>query len=285
MNKTKLVEVVFEVETVVKLGKSKYLVYRMADMPQFKVALVTGASMGIGAAIAKLLATKGMTVILVSRSQEKLEGVLKEIEDGGGKGVVLTCDTSCREQVVEMARKVKEDLGVPDLVVNNAACYTLQEFCDKDYPSWEKMISLNINGYLYIIGEFLPEMKERGSGHVVNISSDSERVAFPGFAVYTGTKFFWAGAAESIRKEISGTGVKITNILPGFVYTEGLDWLLNDEKSISAFRKFGLGEPAEYLAQKDKMLRPEDVAISVWESVNKPANVYVHDVMVKDSLQ
>merc|ERR1711874_687 len=241
--------------------------------------------MGIGAAIAKLLASKGMTVVLESRSQEKLEGVCKEIEDAGGKGVVLTCDTSSREQVVQMATKVKEDLGVPDLVVNNAACYSLQEFCDKDYTSWEKMISLNINGYLYIIGEFLPEMKSRGSGHIVNISSDSERVAFPGFAVYTGTKFFWAGAADSIRKEVSGTGVKITNVLPGFVYTEGLEWMLKDEQSVGALKKFGLGDPADYLAQKDKMLRPEDVAESVWESVNKPANVYVHDVMVKDSLQ
>ena len=77
----------------------------------------------------------------------------------------------------------------------------------------------------------------------------------------------------------------MTNVLPGFVYTEGLEWLLKDEKSMSAFKKFGLGEPSDYLAQKDKMLRPEDVANSVWETVNKPANVYVHDVMVKDSLQ
>lgn len=257
----------------------------MAELPNFKIALVTGASMGIGAATAKVLASKGMTVILVGRSRDKLEGVCKAIEEAGCKGVVITCDTSSREQVVDMAAKIKKDIGIPDLIVNNAGCYCVQEFCDKDYDSWEKMISVNINGYLYIIGEFLPEMKERGSGHIVNVSSDSERVAFPGFAVYTGTKFFWAGAADSIRKEISGTGVKITNVLPGFVYTEGLEWLLKDEKSMSAFKKFGLGEASDYLEQKDKMLRPEDVATSVWETVNKPANVYVHDVMVKDSLQ
>merc|ERR1719158_917879 len=127
-----------------------------------------------------------------------------------------------------MAGKVKEDFGIPDLVVNNAACYSLQEFCNKDYDSWEKMISLNINGYLYVIGEFLPEMKERGSGHIVNISSDSERVAFPGFVVYTGTKFFWAGASDALRRELTGTGVKLTNILPGFVWTEGLQRMLTD---------------------------------------------------------
>ena len=257
----------------------------MAELPNFKLALVTGASMGIGAAIAKLLASKGMTVILVARSQNKLEGVCKEIEEAGGKGVVFPCDTSSREKVVEMAAKIKKDIGVPDLVVNNAACYSVQEFCDKDYDSWEKMISININGYLYVIGEFLPEMKERGSGHIINITSDNERVAFPGFAVYSGTKFFWAGATDAIRKEISGGGVKLTNVLPGYVFTEGLDWLFHDEKSMNAFKKFGLGEASDYLAQKDKMLRPVDVANSVWECVNKPANVYVHDVMVKDSIQ
>ena len=257
----------------------------MAELPSFKLALVTGASMGIGAATAKLLASKGMTVVLVARSRDKLDKVCKEIEEAGGKGVVLQCDTSSREQVIDMASKVKKDIGVPDLVVNNAASYCVQDFCDKDYGSWDKMISININGYLYIIGEFLPEMKERGSGHIVNISSDSERVAFPGFTVYTGTKFFWAGAADSLRKELTGTGVKLTNVLPGFVYTEGLEWLLNDERSKNAFKQFGFGEASEILAQKDKMLRPEDVATSVWECVNKPANVYVHDVMVKDSIQ
>ena len=240
--------------------------------------------MGIGATTAKLLASKGMTVILVARSKDKLEGVCKEIEEAGGKGVVLTCDTSSREQVVELAGRVKKDLGVPDLIVNNAGCYSAQVFCDKDYDSWEKMISININGYLYVIGEFLSEMKERGSGHIVNITSDNERVAFPGFAVYSGTKFFWAGATDAIRKEISGGGVKLTNVLPGYVFTEGLDWLFHDEKSMNAFKEFGLGEASDYLAQKDKMLRPVDVANSVWECVNKPANVYVHDVMLEDSL-
>jgi len=257
----------------------------MAELPNFKLALVTGASMGIGAATAKLLASKGMTVVLISRSKDNLDKVCKEIEEAGGKGVVFPCDTSSREEVINMATKVKKDIGVPDLVVNNAGTYCVQEFCDKDYDSWDRMININIKGFLYIIGEFLPEMKERGSGHIVNISSDNERDADPGFMVYCGTKFFWAGAADSLRQELKGTGIKITNVLPGWVYTEGLEWLLNDEKSVNALKKFGLGEASDYLAQKDKMLRPEDVAISVWDCVNKPANVYVHDVMVKDSLQ
>ena len=71
------------------------------------------------------------------------------------------------------------------------------------------MVRLNITGYLHCIAEFLPEMKARASGHVVNITSDSERFAYPGFTVYTGTKFFWAGAAQSLRQELAGTGVKV----------------------------------------------------------------------------
>ena len=241
--------------------------------------------MGIGAAVAKMFASKGFKVVLVSRSKEKLDDVCKDIEEAGGTGIVITCDTSKRKEVVEMATKVKKDVGIPDVVVNNAACYYAQEFCDKDYDSWERMINLNISGYLYVIGEFLPEMKERNTGHIVNISSDSERIAFPGLAVYTGTKFFWAGAAESIRKELSGSKVKLTNVLPGCVYTEGLEKMLTDEKTNAAFKKFGLGEASDALKGKEKMLKPEDVADTVWECINKPSNVYVNDVMIRDALQ
>ena len=170
-----------------------------------------------------------------------------------------------------------------------------QDFCAKDYGSWERMVSMNILGYLFTIGEFLPEMRARGSGHLVNISSDSERAAWPGeaaghvstpsfpapgFTVYTGTKFFWAGASEALRKELTGSGVgrgdhvdclilaqvRLTNILPGFVWTEGLRvgcWrgrmrcfqaMLTEESSREDFRRFGLGDPDEMLRQVDLLV-------------------------------
>jgi len=251
----------------------------------FKLALITGASAGIGAAVAKLLARKGVKVVLVARRKEKLAEVLSSIEEEGGSGWIIPCDVGAKEGILSMAKQVKEEIGLPDIVVNNAGSYYMQDFCDCDYSSWERMVNMNILGYLFTIGEFLPAMKERGSGHIVNISSDSERAAFPGFTVYSGTKFFWAGASDALRRELTGTGVRLTNILPGYVWTEGLQWMLSDERSRANFTKFGLGDPDEIISQRDKMLKPEDVAVSVWESVDKPANVHVNDILIRDAIQ
>ena len=100
-------------------------------------------------------------MILVARSRDKLESVAKEIRSGGGEAEPEECDMSCRESVVTMAQRVITKYGVPDLIVNNAGCYYIQQFCDKDYDSWERMISLNIMGYLVLIGEFINPMKVR----------------------------------------------------------------------------------------------------------------------------
>ena len=122
-----------------------------------------------------------------------MEAIAEEIRSGGGEAEVEECDMSCRSDVVTMASRVISKYGVPDLIVNNAGCYYIQQFCDRDYDSWERMVSLNIMGYLIIIGEFINPMKvpsgynniinkvnmtfeqERGSGVIVNITSDSER--------------------------------------------------------------------------------------------------------------
>ena len=87
------------------------------------------------------------------------------------------------------------------------------------------------------------------------------------------------------RKELQGSGVRLVNVLPGFVDTEGLRASLSDEKQAEVMREFGLGDARELLQERDKMLRPADVAETVWEAVNKPTNVYIHDVMIKDQLQ
>ena len=126
---------------------------------RFRLALVTGASGGIGAAISLLLSRKGCTVILVSRSRERLTSLSSQIEGEGGRCLVMQCDLADREDIVRMASRLKEEVGVPDLIVNNAGAYCFQRLADRDYSSWERMINLNIMGYLVIIGEFLADMK------------------------------------------------------------------------------------------------------------------------------
>ena len=164
-----------------------------------KLALVTGATAGIGKGVVKFLARNNVRVVMVARSMEKLEMVKKEV---GGNCEMVACDMADRQDVVKMAQTVLEEYGVPDLLVNNAGCYYFQHFADKDYDSWQRMVDLNIMGYLILMAEFINPMKSRGSGYIVNITSDSQREAFPGLAVYTGTKFFWEGATQSIRSVI-----------------------------------------------------------------------------------
>ena len=126
---------------------------------RFGLALVTGASAGIGAAVASLLSRQGCTVILVARSREKLTALSSKIKEEGGRFLVMECDLAKREDIVRMAARVKEEVGVPDLIVNNAGAYYFQRLEDRDYNSWERMINLNIMAYLVIIAEFLTEMK------------------------------------------------------------------------------------------------------------------------------
>ena len=126
---------------------------------KFQLALVTGATAGIGCAVSRLLARQGVTVVLVARSREKLANLSQEIEEGGGRSVVMECDLTKREDIVRMAASLKEKVGVPDLIINNAGAYCFQRLEDRDYDSWERMINLNIMAYLVVIAEFLGDMK------------------------------------------------------------------------------------------------------------------------------
>ena len=98
-----------------------------------------------------------------------------------------------------MAADVVAELGVPDILVNNAGVDKIGPIFDADYDGWDQMIDVNIRSHLLLLGEFLPGMKERGTGHVVNITSELEKKVYPGMAVYCGTKHFWTGASEAIR--------------------------------------------------------------------------------------
>ena len=125
----------------------------------FRLALVTGASAGIGAAVSLQLARQGITVILVSRSRLKLTSLATQIEREGGRAMVMDCDLTVREDIIRLAARVKKEVGLPDLIVNNAGAYYFHRLEDGDYNTWERMINLNIMAYLVVIAEFLTDMK------------------------------------------------------------------------------------------------------------------------------
>ena len=136
---------------------------------------------------------QGVTVILVARRLELLEQVANRIKETGGKALVKAVDVTDKEQVKVMGRWMREEVGLPTILVNNAGTGDVAEFASQTPDDWEPMIDLNIKAGLFCISEFLADMKEAKKGHIVNISSINEKAGRPGMAVYGGTKLFWEG--------------------------------------------------------------------------------------------
>jgi len=250
-----------------------------------KICVLTGASKGIGRAIAMTLADKGVFLVLLARGQEALDKMLQDVKDAGGNGMAIACSISDRDGMLAMAKKVMDEVGVPDFLINNAGAWAFQDFCDNDYSSWDWMIDVNIRGHLNAISAFLPAMKKENKGHIINITSDSERVPFPGVTVYTGCKFFMDGCMQALRMELKNTNIKITNILPGFVWTDGLERTLRDPVQAKAMKDLGLGDPELFIEKKDLMIQPEDMGTTVYDVMKSGKNYYVYDMMVRDKLQ
>ena len=134
-----------------------------------------------------------MTVILVARRLQLLEQVASKIKEKGGRALVKVADVTCKEQVKSMGRWVREEVGLPTILVNNAGIGNVAEFATQKPEEWEHMVDLNIKAGLFCISEFLADMKDAKKGHIVNITSIFERSTMAGASVYGATKHFWGG--------------------------------------------------------------------------------------------
>jgi short-subunit dehydrogenase len=184
-----------------------------------QVAVVTGASSGIGRALAKALAAEGARVGLVARRREALEQLAAEIGQAGGSAVVAPADVGERESVVPAIREVAVRLGPVDLLVANAgvgAPTLLEPFNVADV---EKMFRVNTLGVVYAVEAVLPEMLRRGRGHLAAVSSLAAYKGLPGESAYCGSKAAVNAFMEGLRIQLRGKGVAVTTICPGFVKT------------------------------------------------------------------
>ena len=193
-----------------------------------KVALITGASSGIGKAIALALSDAGASVCIGARREKIVREIANALRTKAPAAGVAV-DVTKRDQVKKFVAECQRSLGMPDIVVNCAGVmnYTLMK--DAEVDLWTKEVDVNIKGTLNIIGEVLPSMVARSTGHIVNLSSDAGVKAFPGLAVYSGTKFFIEGMSSALRAEVAETGVKVTVIQPGDVKTSISDNQANNE--------------------------------------------------------
>lgn len=184
------------------------------------VAVVTGASSGIGEAVAVGLAQRGAKVVLTARRKERLDVLADRIERAGGTALPIRCDVTDREQLASLPTVVKEAFGPCDVLVNNAGVPGGGEFAKLTYEQIASIIQVNVLGVMYGTRAFLPGMLKRGHGHIVNIASLAGRFATPGASVYGASKHAVVAFSESLFYEVEEHGVLVTAVNPGFVVTE-----------------------------------------------------------------
>ncbi|MDQ3603850.1 MAG: SDR family oxidoreductase [Actinomycetota bacterium] len=236
-----------------------------------RIAVVTGASSGIGAAVAGALSAGGASVALAARREDALLEVQSGLESRKGKeSIVAPTDVTDREQVRSLVSRAEEELGSVEILVNCAGVmyYTLMK--NRREEEWERTVEVNCKGALNCVGAVLPGMLERGRGHIVTISSDAGRKVFPGLAVYSASKFFVEALSQGLRLETAGTGVKVTTIQPGNVATDLIS-MSGDEEALEEY-----GQPGGA-----RVLDPEDVAASVVHALVQPEHVAVNEILVE----
>ncbi len=252
----------------------------MADSLNGTVALVTGASSGIGQASASALARRGAAVALVARRTDRLEELAASIEGQGGTAITITADVTDQAQAAQAVAETVERLGRLDTVVNNAGVMLLGPIVDAPLEEWERMVDLNVKGLLYVAHAAVPHLLEAAEGDprrvadLVNISSVAGRVARNGSGVYNATKHAVGAFSESLRQEVTARHLRVSLVEPGAVATE-LGSHNRPEIQEGMKKRFGGIE----------RMTAEDIAETVEFIVTRPRHVAVNEVLIRPTDQ
>ncbi len=252
----------------------------MATSLEGTVALVTGASSGIGEATARVLAARGAKVAVAARRLPRLERLAGEIGRAGQTALAIESDITDHKQAIAAVERTADELGRLDIVVNNAGQMLLGPIEDAPTEEWDRMIDLNLKGLINTAHAAVPhllaatESSERGCADVVNISSVAGRVARSGSGVYNLTKFGVGAFSESFRQEFAGRRIRSTIIEPGAVDTELTDHLRD-----------GVREQVRSRFADIKSLEAVDVADAIAYAVTRPWHVSLNEVLIRPTEQ
>jgi NADP-dependent 3-hydroxy acid dehydrogenase YdfG len=244
------------------------------------VALVTGASSGIGAATARELALRGAVVALGARRKDRLEALAQEITDAGGSAIAIETDVTDAAQARRLVAETVAQLGRLDTVVNNAGIMLLGPIVDAPVEEWDRMVSLNLQGLLYVAHAAIPhllkaaEQDPRQVADLVNISSVAGRVARRNSGVYNLTKHGVGAFSESLRQEVTGRHVRVSLVEPGAVLTELPDHMRDE------IREQMMGRFADV-----ERLEAQDIADAIAYIVSRPRRVAINEVLIRPTEQ
>jgi NADP-dependent 3-hydroxy acid dehydrogenase YdfG len=247
----------------------------MAQRLQGKVAIVTGASSGIGEATALALAAEGTQVVIAARRGDRLEKLAQQITESGGKVLAIVSDVSDEAQVRQLVDKAKTELGRVDILVNNAGVMLLGPIDGANTEDWRRMVNINILGLMYATHAVLPLMKAQGGGHIVNISSVAGRTASANVAVYNATKWAVGAFSEALRQEVYKDKIRVTIIEPGAVATE-LTTHITDPATQERIQSW---------VASMTPLESEDIAAAIVYAVTQPLRVNVNEILVRPTDQ
>lgn len=232
-----------------------------------KVVLITGASSGIGAGIARELAKAGAAVVLGARRTERLEELADEIRRNGGKVMTRRLDVTNRADVAAFADAARAEFGHIDVIVNNAGIMPLSPMASMKVDEWDRMVDVNIKGVLHGVAAVLPEMTERGSGHIINIASIGALQVVPTAAVYCATKFAVRAISDGLRQE--NDRLRVTCIHPGVVESE-LANTITDPVAAEGMKTY-----------RAIALTPDAIARAVRFAIEQPEDVDVNEIVVR----
>ncbi len=239
-----------------------------------KVAIITGASSGIGEATAEALATEGAAVVVAARREDRLNDLVGRIEGDGGRVLPVACDVADEEQAHALIQRAKDELGSVDILVNNAGVMQLSKIEKGLSDEWRTMFDVNVMGLLYVTDAAVQVMKEQGSGHLVNISSVAGRKAGPLRGAYSGTKFAVNAISEALRQELIEDNVRVTVVEPGAVETELTSHITDEEAKEGIKSIYGLD-----------ILQAEDIANAIAYCVTQPERVSVNEILIRPTQQ
>lgn len=246
-----------------------------SDALDGSVALVTGASSGIGEATVEALADEGASVALAARREDELHTLANRVESDGGDALVLPTDVTDEHHVQEMVETTHEEFGRLDILVNNAGVMLLEPVERADTDNFRQMIEVNLLGLMNATHAALPILQEQGHGHIVNVSSVAGRQASANSSGYNATKFGVNGFTEALRQEVTEEGIRTTLIEPGVVDTELQEHIPDEEAK----------ETVEGWVESMHPLTSEDIARSIRYAVTQPQHVSVNELLIRPTQQ